>query len=143
MVSTSIGIIIGNRDFFPDHLITEARNEILNVFKNKGINPVILKDSDTKLGGVETFLEAQKCAELFKAHQQEIEGILVVLPNFGDEKGIADTIRLSGLDVPVLVQATPDDLDKMQPSNRRDAYCGKISVCNNLYQYLQILRYHL
>ena len=135
MVSTSIGIIIGNRDFFPDHLITEARNEILNVFKNKGINPIILKDSDTKLGGVETFLEAQKCAELFKAHQQEIEGILVVLPNFGDEKGIADTIRLSGLDVPVLVQATPDDLDKMQPSNRRDAYCGKISVCNNLYQY--------
>ena len=135
MVSTSIGIIIGNRDFFPDHLITEARNEILNVFNNKGINPIILKDSDTKLGGVETFLEAQKCAELFKAHQHEIEGILVVLPNFGDEKGIADTIRLSGLDVPVLVQATPDDLDKMQPSNRRDAYCGKISVCNNLYQY--------
>ena len=135
MVSTSIGIIIGNRDFFPDHLITEARNEILNVFKNKGINPIILKDSDTKLGGVETFLEAQKCAELFKAHQQEIEGILVVLPDFGDEKGIADTIRLSELDVPVLVQATPDDLDKMQPSNRRDAYCGKISVCNNLYQY--------
>jgi L-fucose isomerase-like protein len=134
-VSTSIGIIIGNRDFFPDHLITEARNEILNVFNNKGINPIILKDSDTKLGGVETFLEAQKCAELFKAHQQEIEGILVILPNFGDEKGIADTIRLSGLDVPVLVQATPDDLDKMQPSNRRDAYCGKISVCNNLYQY--------
>ena len=134
-MSTSIGIIIGNRDFFPDHLITEARNEILNVFNNKGINPIILKDSDTKLGGVETFLEAQKCAELFKAHQQEIEGILVVLPNFGDEKGIADTIRLSELDVPVLVQATPDDLDKMQPSNRRDAYCGKISVCNNLYQY--------
>ena len=59
-MSTSIGIIIGNRDFFPDHLITEARNEILNVFNNKGINPIILKDSDTKLGGVETFLEAQK-----------------------------------------------------------------------------------
>ena len=134
-MSTSIGIIIGNRDFFPDHLITEARNQILNVFNNKGINPIILKDSDTKLGGVETFLEAQKCAELFKTHQHEIEGILVVLPNFGDEKGIADTIRLSGLEVPVLVQATPDDLDKMQPSNRRDAYCGKISVCNNLYQY--------
>ena len=134
-MSTSIGIIIVNRDFFPDYLITEARNQILNVFNNKGINPIILKDSDTKLGGVETFLEAQKCAELFKTHQHEIEGILVVLPNFGDEKGIADTIRLSGLDVPVLVQATPDDLDKMQPSNRRDAYCGKISVCNNLYQY--------
>ncbi len=134
-MSSTLGIIIGNRDFFPDHLITEARNEVLNIFKNKGLKPIILKDSDTKLGGVETFLEAQKCADLFKSHKDEIEGILVVLPNFGDEKGVADTIRLSGLDVPVLVQATPDDLDKMQPSNRRDAYCGKISVCNNLYQY--------
>ena len=134
-MSTTLGIIIGNRDFFPDHLITEARNEILSIFINKKINPILLGDNDTKLGGVETFLEAQKCANLFKAHQEEIEGILVILPNFGDEKGVADAIRLSGLDVPVLVQATPDDLDKMQPSNRRDAYCGKISVCNNLYQY--------
>ena len=134
-MSTTLGIIIGNRDFFPDHLITEARNEILSIFKNKKINPILLGDNDTKLGGVETFLEAQKCANLFKAHQEQIEGILVILPNFGDEKGVADTIRLSGLNVPVLIQATPDDLDKMQPSNRRDAYCGKISVCNNLYQY--------
>ena len=134
-MSTTLGIIIGNRDFFPDHLITEARNEILSILKNKKINPILLGDNDTKLGGVETFLEAQKCANLFKAHQEQIEGILVILPNFGDEKGVADTIRLSGLNVPVLIQATPDDLDKMQPSNRRDAYCGKISVCNNLYQY--------
>ena len=106
-MSTTLGIIIGNRDFFPDHLITEARNEILSIFKNKKINPILLGDNDTKLGGVETFLEAQKCANLFKAHQEEIEGILVILPNFGDEKGVADAIRLSGLDVPVLVQATP------------------------------------
>ena len=134
-MSSTLGIVIGNRDFFPDHLISEARKEILGIFKNKNINPIILNENDTKLGGVETFLEAQKCANLFKANKDKIEGILVILPNFGDEKGVADTIRLSDLDVPVLVQATPDDLDKMQPSNRRDAYCGKISVCNNLYQY--------
>ncbi len=87
------------------------------------------------LGGVETFAEAQKCAALFKKHADEIEGILVVLPNFGDEKGVAETIKLSGLNVPVLVQAYPDDLGKMDVVNRRDAWCGKISVCNNLYQY--------
>ena len=104
-MSTTLGIIIGNRDFFPDHLITEARNEILSILKNKKINPILLGDNDTKLGGVETFLEAQKCANLFKAHQEQIEGILVILPNFGDEKGVADTIRLSGLNVPVLIQA--------------------------------------
>ena len=125
-MSTTLGIIIGNRDFFPDHLITEARKEILSIFKNKNINPILLNENDTKLAGVETFLEAQKCANLFKDNQDKIEGILVILPNFGDEKGVADTIRLSGLDVPVLIQATHDDLDKMQPTNRRDAYCGKI-----------------
>jgi L-fucose isomerase-like protein len=72
---------------------------------------------------------------LFKKHAEEIDGILVVLPNFGDEKGVADTIKLSGLKVPVLVQAYPDDLNAFDVVRRRDAYCGKISVCNNLRQY--------
>ena len=95
----------------------------------------MLSDADSKLGGVETFAEARKCAELFKQHADAIDGILVVLPNFGDEKGVAETIKLSGLNVPVLVQGYPDDLGKMDVVNRRDAWCGKISVCNNLYQF--------
>ncbi|MBL7737986.1 MAG: L-fucose/L-arabinose isomerase family protein [Chitinophagaceae bacterium] len=132
---STIGIIIGNRDFFPDKLVAEARTEILDLFKKMNITPVLLSDADSKLGGVETFAEAQKCATLFKQHADTIDGILVVLPNFGDEKGVAETIKLSGLNVPVLVQGYPDDLGKMDVVNRRDAWCGKISVCNNLYQY--------
>ena len=135
MNTSTLGIIIGNRNFFPDHLVTEARNDLLEIFKKHKIKPILLNDNDTKLGGVETFQDAEKCAKLFKAHNNEIEGIIVILPNFGDEKGVADTIRLSGLNVPVLVQAYPDDLNKLEVKNRRDAYCGKISVCNNLYQY--------
>ena len=72
---------------------------------------------------------------LFKQHRDEIDGILVSLPNFGDEKGIADAIRLSGLTVPVLVHAFPDTTDELTVAGRRDAFCGKISVCNDLYQY--------
>lgn len=132
---STIGVIIGNRDFFPDKLVAEARVEILDLCTSLNITPILLSDADSKLGGVETFFEAQKCASLFKKHAHEIEGILVLLPNFGDEKGVADAIQLSGLKVPVLVQAYPDDLDKMDVVNRRDAWCGKISVCNNLYQY--------
>lgn len=115
--------------------MAEARTEILDLFKQLNITPVMLSDADSKLGGVETFAEAQKCAALFKKHADEIDGILVVLPNFGDEKGVAETIKLSGLTVPVLIQGYPDDLGKMDVVNRRDAWCGKISVCNNLYQY--------
>ncbi|MEJ8842915.1 L-fucose/L-arabinose isomerase family protein [Lacibacter sp. H375] len=133
--NTTLGIIIGNRDFFPDKLVAEARTEILDLFKLLNITPVLLSDADSKLGGVETFAEAQKCAALFKKHADDIDGILVVLPNFGDEKGVAETIKLSGLNVPVLIQGYPDDLGKMDVVNRRDAWCGKISVCNNLYQY--------
>jgi len=133
--NTTLGVIIGNRDFFPDKLVGEARTEILSLFKKLNISAVLLSDTDSKLGGVETFAEAKKCAALFKQHADAIDGILVVLPNFGDEKGVAETIKLSGLNVPVLIQAYPDDLGKMDVVNRRDAWCGKISVCNNLYQF--------
>jgi len=133
--SSTLGVIIGNRDFFPDKLVAEARSEIITLCKQLNITPIMLNDADSKLGGVETFGDAQKCAALFKQHANEIEGILVVLPNFGDEKGVAETIKWSGLNVPVLIQAYPDDLGKMDVVNRRDAWCGKISVCNNLYQF--------
>lgn len=131
----TLGIIIGNRDFFPDRLVSQARTEILEVVKEQNINPVLLDDQETKLGGVETFSDAVKCAALFEKHRKEIMGVLVVLPNFGDERGIAETLKLANLDVPVLVQGYPDDLDKLDVARRRDAWCGKISACNNLYQY--------
>ncbi|HWB27259.1 MAG TPA: L-fucose/L-arabinose isomerase family protein [Chitinophagaceae bacterium] len=131
----TLGVIIGNRDFFPDKLVGECRSDLSTAFEKAGITPVMLDETDTKLGGVETFSEAQKCAALFRKHADDIMGVLVVLPNFGDEKGIAETLKLSKLNVPVLVQAYPDDLNKMDVVNRRDAWCGKISVCNNLYQF--------
>lgn len=130
-----IAVIIGNRDFFPDKLVATARTEVIELFGKMNITPIMLSDADSKLGGVESFGDAQKCAALFKQHADEIDGILVILPNFGDEKGVAETIKLSGLNVPVLIQAYPDDLNKMDVVNRRDAWCGKISVCNNLYQF--------
>lgn len=132
---TTLGIIIGNRDFFPDSLVETARNEVIELCKKLNITPIVLDGQTTKLGGVETYQEAQKCAALFKQHAHEIMGVWVVLPNFGDEKGVADTLKLANLNVPVLIQAYPDDLNKMDVARRRDAWCGKISVCNNLYQY--------
>jgi L-fucose isomerase-like protein len=129
-----LGVIYGNRDFFPDQLVTEARADVARRFKQLRIRAVQLGDKDSKLGGVETHAEASRCARLFREHADDIDGVLVVLPNFGDEKGIADTLKLSRLSVPVLVQGYPDDLKQLGPARRRDAYCGKISVCNNLVQ---------
>lgn len=128
------GVIFGNRDFFPDKLVPEARADITRLFGELGLEAVMLDPAVTKLGGVETHNDARQCAELFRRHRERIGGVLVILPNFGDEKGVADTLKLAGLNVPVLVQGYPDELDKLDVIRRRDAWCGKISVCNNLRQ---------
>ena len=133
--STTLGVIVGNRDFFPDVLITEARRDLSKLFSELSVEPVWLSESDSKLGAVETWADAQKCGDLFRNNRERLDGILVCLPNFGDEKGVADSIRLADTRVPVLVHACPDDLDQFGLERRRDAFCGKISVCNNLRQY--------
>ncbi len=130
----TLGVIYGNRDFFPDVLVTEARADIAKLFAPMGIRAVQLGESDSKLGGVETHADARKCAELFRKHRDEIDGVLVCLPNFGDEKGVVDTLKLAALNVPVLLQGYPDELDQLSPARRRDAFCGKISASNNLVQ---------
>lgn len=130
----ALGVIFGNRDFFPDKLVAEARTDLLKLLGELGLEGIMLDPAQTKLGGVETHQDARKCADLFRTHRDRIVGVLVVLPNFGDEKGVADTLKLAGLNVPVLVQGYPDDLDRLDVVRRRDAFCGKISVCNNLRQ---------
>ena len=132
---TTLGLLVGNRGFFPAELCEQGRKTMLAVLKEEGIEAVALSPKDTKYGSVESLADAKKCAELFKANREKIDGILVTLPNFGDERGIADTIRLAGLDVPVLVHAFPDEPGRMAIEHRRDSFCGKMSACNILSQY--------
>ena len=134
-MKTTLGVIVGNRDFFPDVLIAEARRDLVKLFAELEIEPVWLGPEDSKLGAVETWADARKCGDLLRRQRERLEGILVSLPNFGDEKGVADSIRLADVNVPILVQACPDDLDQFGLDRRRDAFCGKISVCNNLRQF--------
>ena len=131
----TFGVVVGNRGFFPDHLAKTGREEIIAVLEAAGAKAVVLSPEESKFGAVESYAESQRCAELFKKHADEIDGIIVTLPNFGEERGIVDAIRLSGLKVPVLVQATPDKSDAMTIATRRDSFCGKMSACNNMMQY--------
>jgi L-fucose isomerase-like protein len=131
----TFGVVVGNRGFFPDHLAKTGREEIISVLQAAGAKAIVLSPEESKYGAVETYAESQRCAELFKKHAEQIDGIIVTLPNFGEERGIVDAIRLSGLKVPVLVQATPDRSDDMTIADRRDSFCGKMSACNNMMQY--------
>ena len=131
----TFGVVVGNRGFFPDHLAKTGREEIISVLESAGAKAIVLSPEQSKYGAVETYEESKRCAELFKKHADEIDGIIITLPNFGEERGIVDAIRLSGLKVPVLVQATPDRSENMTIAVRRDSFCGKMSACNNLMQY--------
>jgi len=131
----TFGVIVGNRGFFPDHLAKTGREEMIKTLEAAGYSVVALGAEDSKHGAVETRPEAAKCAALFKQNKDEIDGVIVTLPNFGDERAIADTLRMAELNVPVLIQATPDTPGRMTITDRRDSFCGKMSVCNNLTQY--------
>src|SRR5256884_776667 len=135
MKKMTMGVIVGNRGFFPDHLAKTGREEILRALESAGIDVVAPTPEETKYGAVETREESRRCADLFKKNRDRIDGIIVTLPNFGEERAIADTLRLADLRVPVLIQATPDDPKKMTIAFRRDSFCGKMSACNNLRQY--------
>lgn len=129
------GLIVGNRGFFPDELARQGRLQMMALLEGLGYDVVVLDESQSKFGAVETYEEAKTCAALFRKHQDRIDGVIVTLPNFGDERGIADTLKLARLEVPVLVHAWQDDPGNMSIQFRRDAFCGKMSVCNNLLQY--------
>src|SRR5499425_2921128 len=131
----TMGLVVGNRGFFPDHLAKSGREEMVRVLQKAGMDVIALGVEQSKYGAVETHEEAKRCAELFRSKADAIDGVIVTLPNFGDERAIADTMRLARLDVPVLVQATPDARGKMLITHRRDSFCGKMSACNNLRQY--------
>ncbi len=131
------GIIIGTRAYFNSELAKDVRNQLLRTLADEGYDYVILPEDATPTGSssIETREDGLKCAELFRQNRDRIDGIIVSLPNFGFEIGIINAISVADLNVPILVQACDDENDKVDLDSRRDAFCGKISVCNNLYQY--------
>jgi len=133
---TTFGLIVGSRGFFNSELAIQGRKDILAKLDSLGYRYVIPEESATPNGAIETYADAKLCAEYFRKHQEEIDGVVVILPNFGDELGVVHTLDMARLKVPVLVQACNDeDPEKLLIAERRDAFCGKISVCSNLYQF--------
>lgn len=131
----AFGVIIGSRNFFNSAHARGVRQSIARVLADAGHEMIIGEPDLTNDGAVATLEDAKKYAALFAAAREKIAGIIVLLANFGDEIAVVETLRRAGLNVPVLVQACPDRIDEVGVRERRDAYCGKISVCANLKQY--------
>ena len=135
LAPVTFGLILSSRAFFNGSLALDGRRQLLAQLDQLGIGYRILPVEATRNGAVETREEADKYARFFRENRDSIAGIVVALPNFGDELGVIETINQADLRVPVLVQASNDAIDKVDLKSRRDAFCGKLSVCNNLYQY--------
>lgn len=135
MKPPTLGMIVGNRHYFPTHVGEAGRQAMLDVLAEEGIKVVAPTPDETRAGGVENLRDARRCADLFRAHRDRIMGVIVTLPNFGEERMVANVLRWAELGVPVLVHAFPDELTHMGPGQRRDSYWGKISICNSLRQH--------
>ena len=122
----TFGVIVGNRGFFPTTWPRPGAKKSSRFSRPRAHARSCSARKNQNTARLKRTTEAQRCAELFKKHAEEIDGIIVTLPNFGEERGIVDAIRLSGLKVPVLVQATPDRSEAMTIATRRDSFCGKM-----------------
>jgi len=131
----TFGVIPATRNIFNADVARQGRRDLLSLLDKAGYSYVVPDESATPSGCVETYQDAKLCAKLFDEHRGAIDGIVVTLPNFGDELGVVNTLALADLKVPVLVHAANDRNNEVGVHERRDAFCGKLSVCNNLYQY--------
>lgn len=128
----TFALFFGNRGFFPGELIAGARKEMQQAVTKNGFNYVIMDEELTRYGAVETIKEGKLFAKFLKENDEKIDGIILCLPNFGDENGASEAFK--DVHVPILVQAYPDEEGKMDFSHRRDALCGKLAMCNVLRQ---------
>ena len=131
----TLGVVIGSRAFFSPAPCLDARRETLGHFARLGIKALILPYDATANGAVQSIPDAELYASFFKQNRDDIDGLVICLPNFGDEIAIAELVSRAKLNVPILLQASYDEVDKVSVTQRRDAFCGKISVTNNFYQY--------
>jgi len=129
----TFALYFGNRGFMPETLIAGARAEMAQVVAESGYNYLMMDETATRCGGIETRAEGRLYAAWLKEHEDEFDGVILCMPNFSDENGAVAALQDAG--VPILIQAYPDELDKMGFEYRRDAYCGKFSIEDVFHQY--------
>lgn len=132
MEKITFALFFANRGFFPGELIAEARNALTRAVTQAGCDYILMEAEQTRYGAVETREEGLKYAAFLRENRGRYQGIIVCLPNFGDENGAL--AALTGCDVPIFVQACRDAHGQMDFAHRRDAVCGKFAMCSVLRQ---------
>ena len=129
----TFALAFANRGFMPGELIYEARTEMIKAVTEAGYGYIAMEQELTRYGGIETREEGLLYAKWLKQHDGEYDGVIFSMPIFADENGAITALQDAG--VPILMQAYPDEIGKMDFAHRRDAYCGKFSVTDVFTQY--------
>ena len=132
MKKNTFALFFANRGFFPGSVMQSAREEMCAAVERAGATALCMDPTLTRYGAVETREEGEIYAKFLKDHEGEYDGVIICLPNFGDENGVK--VAIKDVRVPILLQAYPDELDKLDFANRRDAFCGKLGLCAVLKQ---------
>ena len=122
-----------NRGFMPGELIYGARDDMIKAVTDAGYDYIAMDAELTRYGGIETRDEGLLYAKWLKEHEGEYDGVIFSMPIFADENGAIMALQDAG--VPILMQAYPDEIGKMDFQHRRDAFCGKFSVTDVFTQY--------
>ena len=73
MTKLTIGLIVGNRGFFPSHLCESGRQTVLQVLAQEGFDVVALAPEESPYGSIESLSDAQRCADLSKQHRDRTD----------------------------------------------------------------------
>lgn len=129
----TLALYFGNRGFFPERLIASAREELVSRLNSIGVNSLCMPENATRYGAVETAAEGRAYAGFLEQNKGKYQGVILCLPNFGNENGASEALR--DCNTPIYILAYPDELDKMDFASRRDAFCGKLSIMDVFSQF--------
>ena len=134
VIKMKFALFFGHRGFMPAELIAGARTDMIEAVRKAGHEVLVMDEKATRYGAVETRDEGRLYHDFLKSHEGEYDGVILSMPIFIDENGAVTALQ--DANVPILMQAYPDEIGKMDVRHRRDAFCGKVSVTDVFYQYI-------
>jgi len=121
-----LGLVPASRSFFSKKLAVAMKAKTEASMKAAGVDVVTVSEDMTPNGLVEERVDALKAAELFAA--RGVQGIVIGAMNFGNEIPAAEAAVLRTPGVPVFIFACREDGRLEMGAERRDAFCGTLSI---------------
>ena len=123
-----LGLIVGSRLFFNGAPALASHEQAIDQFGKLGIAVKTLPADATENGAVQSREDAAPYGDFFREHARRDRRARDPAAEFRRRDRNFRTRQRGALNVPILLQASNDEIDKVDVKSRRDAFCGKFSV---------------